>query len=100
MRKPTMTLVLVAALGAAVMAAPTLYAQDNQPSPGPAMPHGMMGGQGSGMMGMGGGMMGMMNMMNMMQQMTEMMGHCNRMMSEHRPRGEERKPASEPGKNG
>ena len=94
MRKPTMTLVLVAALGAAVMAAPALHAQDNQPSPGPARQPGMMGGQGSGMMGMGGGMMGM------MQQMTEMMGHCNRMMSEHRPRGEERKRASEPGKNG
>jgi hypothetical protein len=94
MRKSTMILTLVAAIGTAVMAAPLLHAQDNQPSASPARPPGMMGGQGGGMMGMGGGMMGM------MQQMTEMMSHCNRMMSEHRPRGGEREPASEPGKNG
>jgi len=89
MRKPTTMLVLAAALGAALLAAPPLQAaHDNKPSPGPAMPQGMMGGQGPG------------GMMGMMQQMSEMMGHCNNMMSRHRSHGGEHKPAPTPGKSG
>ena len=72
MRKPTTALVVTAALGAAVIAAPSLHAQGNQPPSGSTMQHGMMGGQGAGKEG---------GMMGMMRQMSTMMDHCNKMMN-------------------
>ena len=63
--------------GAALIAAPSLYAQGDQAPSGPktdqpAMQGGMMGQGGTG------------GMMNMMQQMSQMMEQCNKMMSDHR----------------
>lgn len=104
MRKFTKTVLLGATLIAAATVAPSLYAESAptqaQSQPGPTNDHGMMGGNGQGMMGKGGqhgmmgdgngdqqGMMGgngdMNGMMNMMTQMSKMMETCNTMMQSH-----------------
>jgi hypothetical protein len=74
MRTRIKTALAAAALGASLLAAPTLSARDTADSPGSMM------GQG-GMMGMMGGMMsGMMNMMGMSDDMAGMMEQCHEMM--------------------
>lgn len=96
MRKLTTTLALGLVLGFGLMAAPSLYAQDDQAQPAEKSDQGTMRG---GMMGQG-TMGGMGGMMTMMRQMSEMMNHCNRMMSEHHMRGNERKRTPRPEKEG
>lgn len=89
MRKSTVALVFASVVAAAVIAAPALYAHDNQGSSGSMMGHGMMGD------GNEGGMMGM------MKQMSQMMDHCNNMMGDSRPNEQWRKNApSQPEKKG
>jgi hypothetical protein len=73
MRKLSIALAVGLMLGVGLIAAPSLYAQDDQAPSGQKSGPGMMR---DGMMG--GGMGGM---MNMMQQMGRMMEHCNTMMS-------------------
>jgi hypothetical protein len=94
MRNLTTALLLGSVLVAGAIAAPSLYAEDQQPS-GSTMEHGMMGNKG----GKDGS--GMMGMMKMMRQMSEMMDHCGNMMSDSRPNDQWRKKSpSQPDKKG
>jgi hypothetical protein len=68
--------VLSSALVLAFAAAPTLFADDHQRSPGTQTERGIMGQDG--MMGRG----GMTGMMGMMQQMSRMRDHCASMMQD------------------
>jgi len=72
-------LVLASILGAAVTAAPSLYAQGGEEPSGSMMDHGTMG--------------DMTGMMKMMKQMSQMMDHCSNMMSDRRPNDQWRKNA-------
>ena len=89
--KKPVALALVA--GAALIAAPSLYAQGDQSPSGPKTDQPAMQG---GMMGQG----GMGGMMNMMQQMSQMMDQCNKMMSEHRSHDHDTKSAPATEKKG
>jgi hypothetical protein len=94
MRNLATALLLGSVLLAGAIAAPTLYAEDQQPS-GSTTENGMMGNRD----GKDGG--GMMGMMKMMRQMSEMMDHCNNMMSNSRPNERWRKNSpSQPEKRG
>ncbi len=77
------TALLLGSVLLAGVAAPTLYAEDQQPS-GSTTENGMMGNQ-------GGKDRGRMGMMKMMRQMSEMMDHCSNMMSNSRPNEQWRK---------
>jgi len=79
--------------GAALFAAPSLYAQGDQAPSTPKADQPTMQG---GMMGQG----GMGGMMNMMRQMSRMMDQCDKMMSEHRAHDGDGKSAPSPEKKG
>ena len=99
MRKLTKVSLLASILLAAVMTAPTLYAQGDQQPSGSMMGHGMMGDEST--KGDGGMMGDMMGMMKMMKQMSQMMDHCSNMMSNSHPNDQWRKNTpSQPEKNG
>lgn len=89
--KKSVSLALVA--GAALVAAPSLYAQGDQTPSGPKADRPAIQG---GMMGQG----GMGGMMKMMEQMSQMMEQCNKMMSEHRSQDHDNKSAPATGKKG
>lgn len=85
MRKLATSLWLAFALVAALITAPTLYAQDGQARSGTMMGPGMMDDESANNDG------GMMGMIKMMKGMSRMINHCNSAMSDTRPNDQWRK---------